>query len=331
MNPMPKLSRAEWGTCSITTLEVLYTMWESLKPRDPESFPRPAEASIVGRIFNTEVRRSPIFVLSAALVLVLAVALVASPALALPSTFQGGAATISPVYHSATLESPTMNVSYCDLLGQANGLGTTNYSANVSEIWTKLCVRHDFQTLINQWGDLRYADLNNSTSGSWVALNLTFQDGGPIGVPPTVTFVVTWLAVCQNQSLGEGTCAFTEYWNGNVSTNVITGPFQTQSQDISTGGGNSTSHPSPSLVAGLAGGWFVWAIGAVVVVAIAVLALVARRPGGGQSRFKTDHPPQSSEYLPAGDSLAAVRSERARSEDQSDVVSTGVDGLDDLL
>jgi hypothetical protein len=124
----------------------------------------------------------------------------------------------------------TQNASYCGLLGAGNGLDSTNYTTNVTDIWSQLCILPSFQVLIKSWGGLLLHFANNGTNGTWVAANLTFQYGGTSGAPPTISFVTLWISGCINGSTGRGICSHMEYWNGNVTTNSLTGPFITESQ-----------------------------------------------------------------------------------------------------
>jgi len=132
------------------------------------------------------------------------------------------------------------NVSYCQLLDAWSGLNSTGYNAIVHALWSTLCRESGFTSLIDAWGGLVLHPVDNTTNMTWAARNLSFQDGGYVGEPPTVSFVVSWIAGCQNASSGPGPCSEMTWWNGNVTTLNLTGPFHREGPVITTG-----LHPGP--------------------------------------------------------------------------------------
>jgi hypothetical protein len=216
------------------------------------------------------------------------------------------------------------NVSYCKLLGAWSGLASTNYTTNVTILWGKVCVIPAFVTLIDTWGDLKLGWADNNTTRAWAALNLSFQWGGSDNAPPTVSFVVTWLGPCWNASYVPGPCANSEYWNGNVTANSVSGPFYEEHIPVYAGA-------TPTPVASGFGSTSLWlfvGIAAVVVVALASVLAVRR----------TRQPPGPS-------SVASAQSNRAAVQPQSVGLGTpvvlrpettspdalAVDPLDDIL
>lgn len=217
------------------------------------------------------------------------------------------------------------NSSYCNLLGAYNGLDSTNYTTNVTIIWTKLCVMPQFTSLIDTWGKLVLAYPNNGTNGTWTAMNLSFQTSATAGNPLVVSFVVRWIAPCNNASIGVGDCSFLQYWNGNVSSNDLTGPFASETVAVSTGPvqGNQLSGPSLEDILIIAASVFL--IGLVGAIAITRRGRPPKRSGPTLNADSLRSGPRNK-----GGSGRSLELSPPRS-DYKDPVPTGGDILDDIL
>ena len=193
------------------------------------------------------------------------------------------------------------NVSYCGVLGPDPGNASDisiQYQPNVSKLWYHLCVRADFITAINSWGDLTWTNATEAIPGYWAAQNLTIGgsnisdrngSNNPWIPAPKANFVVSWTAACDNLTHGPSGafCPFLEHWEGNVSTYLITGPFfieagcgcQSNGTPIG-GGGGRTSGPAPTVFSdsNLLTIGLIVAIGSITAVAVAVAVRGRKSP-----------------------------------------------------
>lgn len=140
------------------------------------------------------------------------------------------------------------NISYCSLLGASDGLNSTGYTANVSQIWSTLCKDSQFQSVVNSWGGLELVKVGNNSNYSWVAENLTFSTGAHGDSPPTLYFSVTYIGPCTNTTTADQICSVQIYWAGNVTTNGLSGPYTEESPVTELGGGTRSS-PAPGVPA----------------------------------------------------------------------------------
>jgi hypothetical protein len=193
------------------------------------------------------------------------------------------------------------NVSYCGLLGEdpAAIADLPNFTANVSALWSNLCGTPAFVSVINEWGNLRFVSSgsgNNTSAGNnisyWTATNLSIQTGGVIGQVPSVFFVIAWVSLCDNSTLGPAPskCSFEEYWAGNLSSNQLRGPFSSERPEISTVPGVSSPVSSPLLSRE-----FIVAVGLAIAIVVGIsIALLRRRPpeqSGAEARVNDEEPP----------------------------------------
>ena len=132
-----------------------------------------------------------------------------------------GPAGSSPIHTDsvvwgANLGLRSVRVSDCGLLGPDPGsvnIPGPDYRTNVTLLWDKLCVLPTFMGLIERW-DQRGA-------------NLSAGSGGFPGVAVYVSWGVNWAGPCDDPALAPpgGYCGHVEYWNGNVTSNELSGPF----------------------------------------------------------------------------------------------------------
>ncbi len=122
------------------------------------------------------------------------------------------------------------NLSYCGLLGPDPGSapGLTGYDANVTLLWTELCTQQVFIWWIDTWGGPFY--LNYPGYGAnlsyWAARNFSAGSSGDsqgLYANFIVGYAPSW---CYNNSAYYfGECGYAEIWDGDVWTNVLSGPF----------------------------------------------------------------------------------------------------------
>jgi hypothetical protein len=147
--------------------------------------------------------------------------------------WSGGSSEANPIVWSGPTNAATAptNVSYCELLGPNPGMSADlpTWTINVSVLWHKLCVQTAFVAAVNEWSSfyLTYAANETSNVSYWAAGNLTVGAGGHGDAPPLVSFFVFHGADCNNTIDGpvDARCNYEEDWNGNVSTNNLTGPY----------------------------------------------------------------------------------------------------------
>jgi hypothetical protein len=198
-------------------------------------------------------------------------------------------------YASTTLAHPDgaalSNVSYCEVLGQNPGNASDlppQYEPNISKLWYNLCVRGDFTSTIDSWGNLTWTNATDVSQGYWAAKNLSIGGynisyhngtGNPWVPVPTANFVVGWAAPCANLTLGPNgsKCPFEENWKGNVSTYAITGPYLSEAVCgcVRNGSGYHLG-PSSAPNSGSSPPW-IFAAGAAAAIALLVVLLAVRR------------------------------------------------------
>ncbi|MCI4337527.1 MAG: hypothetical protein L3K17_10165, partial [Thermoplasmata archaeon] len=173
-----------------------------------------------------------------AAVLALVLVLIASPSFGIPGASRGGPTLAPAAPDSAPVRSTSAvpsNFSYCAPFGASPAAiaNLPNYTANVSAVWSVLCNRSAYIAVVNEWGGVRLINSGNNPS-YWLATNLSVQTGDVSGGIPTVYFVVSWATACENMTLGPASeeCSYDESWDGNLSTDHLSGPFS--SERIST-------------------------------------------------------------------------------------------------
>lgn len=213
--------------------------------------------------------------------LALVLVLIVSPTFGTQWSGQGGPALASVAPDSASIRASSYvpgNFSYCAPFGASPAAiaNLPNYTANVSAIWSDLCNRSAYVAVINEWGGVGLVNSGNNTS-YWIAGNLSIQVGGVIGGIPTISFVVQWGAPCDNVSLGPANaqCSYQEYWTGNLSTDRLSGPFNSERGEVRTTGPVASHSPFGWLAVAVA-------VGAVCFLGVAVV-LYGRRPPRGPS------------------------------------------------
>jgi hypothetical protein len=144
-----------------------------------------------------------------------------------------GAATGAQGTSSSGYPVPS-NLSYCGLLGPTPGTapGLPNYTANITAFWNDLCTRPAFISVIDKWGGpffLAWPGYGANMS-YWAAANFSAGNLGSNEILYAI-FEVNW---AQGWCYGNGSispgggglyCDYQEYWAGEVSTNVLTGPY----------------------------------------------------------------------------------------------------------
>jgi hypothetical protein len=134
------------------------------------------------------------------------------------------------------------NTTYCGVLGPNPGNTSDTapeYFPNVTAAWNDLCVEPLFQTTLTNWGGL----YNNTTAHAVRSHNVTIGEtnasyvtnGTPWKWDPSAqaNFVVSWDQSCANNT--SLNCYRSATWLGNLSSNAVTGPFN--SSNCVCGGG----------------------------------------------------------------------------------------------
>jgi hypothetical protein len=144
----------------------------------------------------------------------------------------------------------------------------TTTSPEVARMFWIVCQIPEFSTLLQKWG------VGNFSLG--------FELQGTPGTPVDEWYVanesygVDWVSACTNPIFAEASsCTYTEYWKGNITMELVTGPFTTQHPTTYMGPGTIAPSPPWFLLYGLLASAF----------GIALLgAVIARRIVRGRHR-----------------------------------------------
>jgi hypothetical protein len=272
---------------------------------------------------------------SSALLLGFTVVIVCSAIAGLASSFQRS--TLITPGHSQSISlanvSPS-NVSYCELLGPHPGTSAdllTSYVGNVSTLWYKLCSQSTFISIVDTWGDFYLTYFANASSNTsyWAAGNLSVGTGGAINGIPTVSFIVGWITDCNSTTYGTASspCNYQEYWNGNVSTNNISGPLFREYVVPPTGGGQ----PKGSIAASPTMNLWVLGVAAALAASLATLVMLIRTKRPPQVGNQSPAPPTHSQ-APNVDNRNLDSETRSPSTPSPGRIETGgPDPLEDML
>jgi hypothetical protein len=104
------------------------------------------------------------------------------------------------------------------------------YFPQILVLWEKLCVEPRFVYLINFWGGLYWWTWRGVGPSYWAAGNLSGGSYANASVPFVAEWSVTWQAPCDNLSVAPAnySCGYNAGWTGNVTSENISGPFQTE-------------------------------------------------------------------------------------------------------
>ena len=146
----------------------------------------------------------------------------------------------------------------CNLLNSSYSGVTLPYRQNVSRMFEQVCGSAQFTSIYQKVGAANFTLGYSIVNGTYNSVYFTFQ----------------WLAICSNESFGPTTlCAYQEYWVGNLSTNLITGPYTEEQPAAFNRGGGESGAPSFYLPTTI----FVSVIMALVAASALALFVVSRR------------------------------------------------------
>jgi hypothetical protein len=174
--------------------------------------------------------------------------------------------------------------SSCNLLNSSYGGTPLPHYTSVSHMLEEICGSPEFVNLYQSKGTSDFVVGYAIANGSYTAVYFTFE----------------WALNCSNDAFGvTSSCAFQEYWVGNFSDNLVSGPYvlERPAQYDSSGAGLGGSTFDGDI-----GAVLVMMIGLAVITTVAALCVVdntssTRDQSAGKSSSRSYQAPSSSSCL----------------------------------
>ena len=196
------------------------------------------------------------------------------------------------------------------MLGNSSSATAGSVDRQVSQMFWAICQTPEFIALIQNWGASNFS-LGFGFQGS--SLNVTAAYYG-----------VDWVAGCANPVYAQsGPCTYTEYWTGNISSGIVTGPVTIQYPDAVGGPAISPASPSFDGIFGVLA-----ALAALLATAAIVVVVVHRARRGQVTQAESVLPPASA--ASSDESGSHQRDSDSASEPKTEVSQTQ-DPLDDIF